>query len=159
MSVPFYLTENPQRWRSGIVLRDLKIGSNSSGTVTFRAYFSLTIIAVTYRKWNSNTLVAFLFLDCRYRLRFKRCFFLIRLSSTGYIRKWWLIVNKVDERYQPRFNRNNILSSVADPDPHGSAFKKSFRIRIRIQEVKKPRKCTGSWGEYRTGRSKVRILL
>ena len=28
-----------------------------------------------------------------------------------------------------------------------------------IQEVKKPGKCTGSSGEYRTGRSKVRILL
>ena len=31
-------------------------------------------------------------------------------------------------------------------------------MRIRIQEVKKPRKCTSSWGEFRTGRSKVRIL-
>ena len=39
----------------------------------------------------------------------------------------------------------------------GSAFLKSSQIRI--QEVKKPRKCTGSWGEYRTGRSNVRILL
>ena len=31
--------------------------------------------------------------------------------------------------------------------------------RIRIREVKKPRKCTSSIGEYRTGRSKVTILL
>ena len=40
----------------------------------------------------------------------------------------------------------------ADPDLHG-------QVRIRIQEVKKPRKCTSSWGEYITGRSKVGILL
>ena len=45
-------------------------------------------------------------------------------------------------------------TSVADPDPdpHG-------QMRIRIQEVKKPRKCTGSLGEYRSRRIKVRILL
>ena len=41
-----------------------------------------------------------------------------------------------------------VENSVADPylDPHGSAFKKSARIRIRmrirIKEVKKPRKST-----------------
>ena len=37
------------------------------------------------------------------------------------------------------------------PDPHG-------QLRIRIQEVKKPRKCTGSLGENRTVRIKVRFL-
>ena len=41
---------------------------------------------------------------------------------------------------------------LLDPDPHG-------QMRIRIQEVKKPRKYTGSLGEYRTGKIKVRILL
>ena len=39
-----------------------------------------------------------------------------------------------------------------DTDPHG-------QMRIRIQEVKKPRKCTGSLGLYRTGNIEVRILL
>ena len=54
-----------------------------------------------------------------------------------------------------------------DPDPHGSKLKGlpnpdphgQMRIRIQIQEVKMPRKCTGSLSEFRTGRSKVRILL
>ena len=39
----------------------------------------------------------------------------------------------------------SVVSSVADPDPHGSAFKNTSRIRI--QEIKKLRKCTGSLGE------------
>ena len=39
--------------------------------------------------------------------------------------------------------------SVADPDPQGSAFKKSSWIRIL--EDKKLRKCTSSWGEVRWG--------
>ena len=50
--------------------------------------------------------------------------------------------------------------SVADPDPRlkrplgsGSAW------RDADPEVKKPSKCTGSLGEFKTGRSKVRILL
>ena len=41
----------------------------------------------------------------------------------------------------------------------GSAKRSTSWIRIRIQEVKKPRKWTSSWGEYRTGRIKVRILF
>ena len=53
-----------------------------------------------------------------------------------------------------------IATSVADtdpnkkvpPDPHG-------QMRIRIREVKKPRKYTSLLGEYKTGRSKVTILL
>ena len=42
--------------------------------------------------------------------------------------------------------------SLQDPDPYG-------QLRIRIEEVKKPRKYTGSVDEYRTGNIKVRILL
>ena len=38
--------------------------------------------------------------------------------------------------------------------PHGHG-----QIRIRIQKVKKPRKCTGSLSEYRTGRIQIRILF
>ena len=45
--------------------------------------------------------------------------------------------------------------SVSDPDPHGSAWKNASWIRIQIQEVKKPRKCKGSLGEYRTGRTVI----
>ena len=39
-----------------------------------------------------------------------------------------------------------VWTSVADPDPHLKAS------RIRIQEVKKPRKFTGSFCEFETGR-------
>ena len=42
-------------------------------------------------------------------------------------------------------------SAWTDADPHG-------QMRIRIKEVKKPRKCTGSFGENRTVRTKVRFL-
>ena len=41
---------------------------------------------------------------------------------------------------------------LLDPDSHG-------QMRIQIQEVKKPRKCSPSLGEYRTGDIKARILL
>ena len=61
------------------------------------------------------------------------------------------------------------ISFHADPDPGslkcpygfgaGSRLLIFFLIRIRIQEVKKPRKYTVSLGEYRTGNIKVRILL
>ena len=37
-------------------------------------------------------------------------------------------------------------------------FSNKAVFRIRIQEVKKPRKCKGSLSEYRTGNIKVRIL-
>ena len=41
-----------------------------------------------------------------------------------------------------------------DPEPHGE-------MRIQIQELNKPRKYTGSLGEYRTstGNIKVRVHL
>ena len=55
----------------------------------------------------------------------------------------------------PGGKKLQLLSSVVDP--HGSAFKKASRIRI--QEVKMPRKFTGSLGKCRTGRIKVRLLL
>ena len=45
-----------------------------------------------------------------------------------------------------------IKKCLLDPDLHG-------QMQIRIQEVKKPKKCTGSLGKYRTGRIKVRILF
>ena len=48
--------------------------------------------------------------------------------------------------------RIRIKKCLLDPDPHG-------QMRIRIQEVKKPRKCTGSLGKNRTVRIKVRFLL
>ena len=47
-------------------------------------------------------------------------------------------------------------SSVSDPDPHKDMPPVP---RIRIQEVKKPRKCSDSLGQYRTGNIKARILL
>ena len=48
------------------------------------------------------------------------------------------------------------MPPVLDPDTdlHGQ-----MRIQIRIQEVKNPRKCSGSLAEYRTGNIKSRILL
>ena len=48
--------------------------------------------------------------------------------------------------------RISIKICLLDPDLHG-------QMRIRIQEVNKPRKNTGSLGEYRIGNIKVRILL
>ena len=48
-----------------------------------------------------------------------------------------------------------VQTSVADPDLHGSAWTDADLD----PGGKKPRKCTGSLGEYRNGRSKVRILL
>ena len=47
--------------------------------------------------------------------------------------------------------RIRIKKCHLDPDPHG-------QIRIRIQEVRKLRKCTGSLGENRTVGIKVRFL-
>ena len=47
--------------------------------------------------------------------------------------------------------RIRIKKCLLDPDPYE-------QMRIRIQELKKPRKCTGSLGEHRTGRIKVRML-
>ena len=43
-------------------------------------------------------------------------------------------------------------------DPHKEMPQGRMRIRIWIQEVKKPRKCTFSLGENRTVRRKVRFL-
>ena len=48
--------------------------------------------------------------------------------------------------------RIRIKISLQDPDPYG-------QLRIRIEEVKKPRNYTGSVDEYRTGNIKVSILL
>ena len=44
-----------------------------------------------------------------------------------------------------------IKKALQDPDP-------DEHMRIRIREVKKPRKCTSSLGECRNGRSKEMIL-
>ena len=75
--------------------------------------------------------------------------------------------NRINYSYRQKVQDWRQKFSVSDPDPHkempsgsGSAWTDDAeQMRIRIQDVKKPRKCTGSLGEYRTGRIKVRILL
>ena len=52
-----------------------------------------------------------------------------------------------------------LVISVADPDPHGSAFKKSTWIQIRIQEVKKPRKVHEVNTELRKIKSKYSFVI
>ena len=51
-----------------------------------------------------------------------------------------------------------IATSVADTDPH-KKVPPDPHGQMRIREVKKPRKYTSLLGEYKTGRSKVTILL
>ena len=46
----------------------------------------------------------------------------------------------------------HIKKCLQDPDPHG-------QMRIRIQEAKKPTKCTVSLGEHRIGKIKVSIII
>ena len=47
--------------------------------------------------------------------------------------------------------RIRIKKCRLDPDPHG-------QMRIQVQEIKKPSKCTGSLGKNSTVRIKVRFL-
>ena len=61
-----------------------------------------------------------------------------------------------------RLQSLNICSSVSDPDPHKEMPPGSGSPWTDADPDpggKKPRKYTGSLGEYRTGRIKVRILL
>ena len=61
--------------------------------------------------------------------------------------------NCLGQCFGSRSARIRIKICLLDSDPH-----RQMRIWIRIQEVKKPRKYTGSLGEYRTGNIKVGIL-
>ena len=65
--------------------------------------------------------------------------------------------NAIEEHIDWWWTKEEINATRTAPDAIAHAFKKSSRIRIK--DVKKPRKCTSSLGDYRTGKSKVRILL
>ena len=67
----------------------------------------------------------------------------------------WIFQFHTVRKNRNKYTVNNLRSFtcfISVADPHG-------QMQIRIEKVQKPRKCTGSYGQYRTGRSKVRILL
>ena len=69
-----------------------------------------------------------------YRLNFSKLNFKYGTQIKG---KWLQLISVLDPDGDPH------KKCLLDPDPHG-------QMRIRIQEVKKHRKCTDSLGEYIT---------
>ena len=78
--------------------------------------------------------------------------FWIRIQNFGLI---WIRI----QGYVINFEYKSVFWIYIRTDPHNEMPTGSGSAWTDGKEVKKPRKCIGSLGEYRTGRIKVRILL